>query len=178
MTSPGRRGRDTFRLVTLFLANAVREAWEEIGLGPFNIHFLGPLPSHRLLFYQRIIFPLVAFIKQDQVFRLNSEVDRIVEIPFSSFFDAGNYRRFTVQNDLEPSPDGKEPAGRELHFPCLVQEDTEGRQDVLWGATFQIILNFLEIVLGFRPPVRLADIAETIPPPAYLNGRNGRQKNR
>jgi 8-oxo-dGTP pyrophosphatase MutT (NUDIX family) len=37
------KDRTTSRAITLFLTNAVREAWEETGLKPWNILFLGPL---------------------------------------------------------------------------------------------------------------------------------------
>lgn len=73
------KGVDTFRLMTLFLTNAVREAWEEIRLSPFHIRFLGALPSYTLVFRRRTIFPLVVFINDEQIFHPNSEVERIVE---------------------------------------------------------------------------------------------------
>ncbi|MFA4917397.1 MAG: hypothetical protein WC560_12110 [Syntrophales bacterium] len=54
---------ETFRIMTLFLANASRESWEEIRLSPWNVHFLGPLPAYSLTIFKRTIFPLVGFVK-------------------------------------------------------------------------------------------------------------------
>ncbi|MBP1719241.1 MAG: hypothetical protein H6Q43_2679, partial [Deltaproteobacteria bacterium] len=36
-------------------------------------------------------------------------------------------------------------------FPCLIAEG-EGEEEVLWGATFHIILNFLRTVFSFPLP--------------------------
>ena len=33
------------QIMVLFLANALREAWEEIGLSPCRVRFLGPIPT-------------------------------------------------------------------------------------------------------------------------------------
>lgn len=43
-----KRGLPTQGAVMLFLATAVRESWEEIGLNPCNVRLLGPLPCYRL----------------------------------------------------------------------------------------------------------------------------------
>ena len=51
------RDKETASLIHLFLTTALREAWEEIGLNPFNIKFLGALPSYSLTLFARTIFP-------------------------------------------------------------------------------------------------------------------------
>ncbi len=55
------RGPLEYRLICLFLANALRETWEELGLNPMRIRFLGPLPTYSLILFRRTIFPLMAW---------------------------------------------------------------------------------------------------------------------
>jgi hypothetical protein len=40
-----------------------------------------------------------------------------------------------------------------MKFPALVIPDSNGKNDILWGATFNIITNFLKIIAGNTFPV-------------------------
>jgi 8-oxo-dGTP pyrophosphatase MutT (NUDIX family) len=142
------REKDTFRKMTLFLTNAVRETWEETNICPSKIAFLGPLPTYSLHLFRRTIFPLVGYVKQDWHFRSNSEVDRIVEIPLHSFFQEENYAVYRIELAGSLASEGNQPQD----FPCLIYRDDKGHEDILWGATFYIIINFLHIVLDFGLP--------------------------
>ncbi len=131
--------RETINLVRLFLSNAVREAWEEIGLNPFRVSFLGALPCYSLTLIARTIFPLVCLIPEPFEFRLSSEVEKILEIPVSTFFDGSRYAHLEIET----------PFGNQLYnnqFPCIRLIDTQGEQEILWGATFHIIMNFLRTI--------------------------------
>jgi 8-oxo-dGTP pyrophosphatase MutT (NUDIX family) len=132
----------------LFLAGAVREAWEEIRLSPLNVQFLGPLPCHSLILFRRTIFPLVGLVKNTPRYRPNHEVERIVEIPLRAFFQTENYARMQIQavDDIRRG----EQASWE--FPCFVQREGDNGQDILWGATFHIIIRFLEILFDYKLP--------------------------
>ncbi len=96
------KGAEEYDATALFLANALRESWEELRLNPCNVDFLGPLPFHDLIMFTRTIFPLVGLVKKDQTYRPNSEVDRVVEIPLSAFFDEGHYATYCVNNSDRP----------------------------------------------------------------------------
>jgi len=161
------RGRDTYRAITLFLTNAVRESWEELGLNPYNIGFLGPLPCYSLIMFRRTIFPLVGFTKRQWQFRPNREVDKVVEIPLTAFFRQENYGRLRI----EASPElGRGEGPRES--PCLIQRDADGKEDVLWGATFNIIMSFLKIVFDFQPPdFSAGPVVKRLLRPEYLTGK-------
>lgn len=161
------RDKETFNTITLFLTNAVRETWEETGLSPFNITFAGPLPSYTLHFFRRTIFPLVCHVKKEWPFRPNDEVDRIVEIPLSAFFNASSYGTFIIEMPDEYRTMREGP----LEFPCLLFPDRTGDEEILWGATFSIIMNFLQVVFGLRLPDLLSKrtIRKTLSP-AYLTG--------
>jgi len=142
------KGFSHYRQVTLFLANALRESWEEIRLSPFNVQFLGPLPCNPLLAFTRIIFPLVGFIKQDGPGRTNREVEKIVNIPLREFYNENNYCTYTIESEY---PLQNNVAARR-EFPCFTAFDEHGKEEILWGATFFIIVNFLNTVLGFELP--------------------------
>lgn len=132
---------ETVRLIRLFLTTALREAWEEIGLNPLNTRFLGALPSHPLTFLSRTIFPVVCCSRRHFSFKLNSEVEKVFEIPLSYFFQNENYAVLDVTMTFDaPS----EPF--RYQTPCLTVSDGDGNIDILWGATFNIIRNFLHVI--------------------------------
>ena len=142
-----KRGESEFKTITLFLANATRESWEEIGLNPFDLLFLGPLPCYSLTLFTKTIFPLVGLMNGETGICPNGEVDKIVEIPLISFFDENNYATCS----LDVSGDLHDMTDRQLDFPCLIHHDTDGTEEILWGATFGIIMTFLNIVFDFEP---------------------------
>jgi len=163
------KDRTTSRAITLFLTNAVREAWEETGLKPWNILFLGPLPSYSLLLFKRTIFPLVGFVKREWHFYPNSEVANIIEIPLRTFFDDRNYGLYRIQ----PSNDIGTGRKDSREFPCLIIHDNQGKEEILWGATFFIIMNFLNIVLDLEmPDVHEKRVITRILGPEYLTGHH------
>ncbi|OIP87186.1 MAG: hypothetical protein AUK24_09830 [Syntrophaceae bacterium CG2_30_49_12] len=147
LTYARKRDAETFRVMTLFLTNALRESWEEIKLSPWNVIFLGPLPTYSLTLYRRTIFPLVGFVKNPWPIRLNSEADRVVEIPLKSFFEEGNYGLYTVEVSDQSRSNCEESS-----YPCFIHKDDKGGEEILWGATFNIIVNFLQAVLDYKLP--------------------------
>jgi 8-oxo-dGTP pyrophosphatase MutT (NUDIX family) len=162
------RNNETFRMINLFLTNAVRESWEETGLSPWNILFLGPLPSYSLLLFRRTIFPLVGFVKRKWHFSPSSEVEGIVEIPLMSFFDESNYGLYNV----ETSKELKTHREHTREFPCLITHDNQGNEEILWGATFYIIMNFLKIILNLDiPDLHSKRVINRTLGPEYLTGK-------
>jgi len=159
-----RQQAPVFRLITLFLTNALREAWEEIHLRPDRVRFLGPLPTYSLTLFRRTIFPLAGFVENAGPPRPNREVEKVVEIPVASFFQDELYGSLHIA-----SPD---PAGRSLaEYPCLIFHDGTG-EEILWGATFHIITGFLRIVTGFSlPDWKRGRVVRRILHPDYLTGR-------
>ena len=134
-----------FRFITLFLTNALRESWEEIRLSPARVRFLGPLPTYSLTLFRRTIFPLAGFVENPGPPRPNREVEKIVEITLSAFYREDLFGCYLI--------DASDSTGnRSLQYPCLIQRDSDGTQEVLWGATFHIIISFLGIVMDYRLP--------------------------
>lgn len=142
------RDKETFQTLSLFLANALREAWEEISLNPFSVHFLGPLPAYPLQLFQRIIFPMVGLVQEVSRFRPNNEVESLVDIPVAAFFHQENYATLIREIDGGLGLRDTEPR----FMPCLIYHDQTGADHVLWGATFFVIISFLEIVFNFELP--------------------------
>jgi len=137
------------RFLSLLYAAGVREAWEEMGLNPFGLTFLGPLPTHCLPLFDRSIYPMVAWVSRQKRFRLSWEVERIVQFPLRALLNPFNYAtyRIYVPAHLEPRFGGE----RSRDFPCFIYE-VAGRAELLWGATFRIVTQFLEMVFGFQVP--------------------------
>jgi 8-oxo-dGTP pyrophosphatase MutT (NUDIX family) len=140
-----RQSPESSRLITLFLSNALREAWEEIRLNPTRVRFLGPLPAYNLTFYQRTIFPLVGFVESPCDVCMNREVEKVLEIPLSYF------EREDVYGIYRIIPSGR-VCGTLPQYPCLIYTDSNGEKEILWGATFNIICKFLEIATSWRIP--------------------------
>lgn len=138
------RQRSVFALLW---AAVLRECWEEIRLRPWNVEFLGALPVQQLQNFPTFIFPMVGSIKSAWRPRLNHEVERIVRIPVRSFLDPSNY---AVYSQRIPSHLRARLAMDRWELPCLVIEE-EGKEEILWGATFRIVYQFVQTVTDLRP---------------------------
>lgn len=160
------KDQQTVFLVSLFMMNALREAWEEIGLSPLNVGFLGALPSYSLTYFSRTIFPVVCLVKEPCEYQLNSEVEKVLEIPLGTFFQCSSYATVEVASNL-----GESDPRYNMKFPCLVIPDGNGNDDILWGATFNIIMNFLQIISGSQlPPISPSRTVKKMLSPHYASG--------
>lgn len=161
------RGKIAFDRIALFLANAVRESWEEIRLSPFNVRFLGPLPSYRLHLFTKTIFPMIGLVEKEWKFHLSREVDKMVEIPLKAFYNKESYGFFSIRSP-DDTAGGTED---EWKFPCLIHKNIKGEEEVLWGATFNIIMSFLDIAFDFTlPEIQPERIITKTLYPDYLTG--------
>ncbi|MDI9569870.1 MAG: hypothetical protein QM278_03895 [Pseudomonadota bacterium] len=159
--------RQERRVLSLFFANALRESWEELRLHPFRVSLLGALPTHSLNLFRRTIFPLVALTDTQWTPRPNHEVERFIEIPLESFFTPSSYGRYLIQASEQVTPADPGP----WEFPCLIHEQ-DGREEILWGATFYIIMNFMKMVFDHRlPDLNDKRIRRRMLHAEYLTGR-------
>jgi 8-oxo-dGTP pyrophosphatase MutT (NUDIX family) len=142
------RGKEAYELILYYLANALRESWEEIHLSPFNVEFLGPLPTYKLQSRRWIIFPLVGKVREKWGYQLSPEVEKIVPIPLPTFYNPQNYALYALEIPQEMVAKG---IANPWVFPCLIQEEG-GEEEILWGATFNIIRMFLKNVFPFPLP--------------------------
>jgi 8-oxo-dGTP pyrophosphatase MutT (NUDIX family) len=161
------RDEQTLGLIRLFLMNALREAWEEIGLSPLNVAYLGALPSYSLTYFARTIFPLVALVKEPYAFQLSGEVEKVLEIPLSYFFQSSSYALVEIESDQ-----GSADPRYSVKFPGLVIPDGNGQNDILWGATFHILTGFLKLVYPEAfPDISPARTVSRVLSPNYTTGK-------
>mgnify|MGYP001818653043 CR=1 FL=1 len=137
------------RFVVRLLATGLRESFEEIGLMPFAVDFLGPLPPQRLVMFKRVIFPMVGQITWQRRFRMNWEVERLVFIPFEKLLTPDHYACYRVTYDTHLKGSYGRPGG---DFPCFLHQVKGQKQEVLWGATYRIVVALLSAVFDFHPP--------------------------
>ena len=166
------KGVKTLDHISLFLTNALREAWEEIRVNPLNVQFLGALPSRELYVFSRIIFPVVGLVRRDWTFQPNREVERVIEIPLKALFDRNRYGTLTVE--IESTLPFRHEVEPVRNFPCFLYAPPGGREEVLWGATMSIVMNFLEIVFGFTLPEENSNrVVRKSLRPDYATGNHG-----
>ena len=166
------KGVKTLDHISLFLTNALREAWEEIRVNPLNVQFLGALPSRELYVFSRIIFPVVGLVRRDWTFQPNREVERVIEIPLKALFDRNRYGTLTVE--IESTLPFRHEVEPMRNFPCFLYTPPGGREEVLWGATMSIVMNFLEIVFGFTLPEKNSNrVVRKSLRPDYATGNHG-----
>jgi len=134
--------------LTLLLATALREGFEEMRLNPLGVQFLGTMPAQHLIMFRRAIYPLVGWVQNQKRFFPNWEVEKIVRIPLASFFEAGNYAccRISFQDENPGSP---EIPYRDM--PCFIHRQNNAAE-LLWGATYRLTEQFLSTVFEFIPP--------------------------
>ena len=134
--------------LSLLLATALREAMEEMRLNPLGVRFQGVLPPVRLVMFKRIIYPLVGWVNRQRRFFPNWEVARIIRIPICDLLSPAGY----VGLRLEMAHPDKRGPDREIrHFPAF-RCQSAGGNEILWGATYRIMMSFLHRVFGFLPP--------------------------
>ena len=110
---------------------ALREADEEIGLQPSDVHVLGKLNDIVTITQYRVT-PVVGIFPFPYVFKVsNIEVGRVFTMPLQWLADRRNRWEFTRS---------------ETGISLIAYHPFDG--EILWGATARMVVNFLE-VLGF-----------------------------
>ena len=157
------------RLLSLMLATALREGWEEMRLNPFGTRFLGALPYQRLVMFRIVIHPMVGWVTRQRRFVPSWEVEKIVRIPLRWLLDPEGYAvyRFHVPPHLEHRIN----RGTQ-DFPCFLWRCRD-EVERLWGATYKIVALFMELVFGFKPPdPSTLPLVEGEMNEEYINGRS------
>jgi hypothetical protein len=159
--------REQANRLSLLLATSLRESVEEMRLNPFGVTFLGPMPSEDLLMFRRILYPMAAWINRQKRFLPNWEVEKIVFVPLRELLNPDSYACYRLHFKGAGEKGGE---GYVQDFPCF-RHQNEREREVLWGATFRIVMSFLETVFGFRPPsVDSLPVLYNTLDERYLNG--------
>lgn len=140
--------RNDWPKLTLLLAAALREGFEEMRLNPFGVRFLGPMPAQQLVMFKRAIYPLAGWVNRQRHFFPNWEVDKIIRIPVAALFDDSNYARYRISFKAGMSGMPDMPY---RDMPCFVHRQKD-QDELLWGATYRITEQFLKMIFEYRPP--------------------------
>lgn len=114
------------------VAAALREAWEEVGLGPQFVTPLGFLDGYlaRSGFW---ITPVVATVAPDYTLTINAaEVQEAFEVPLAFLMAPSNHQRHSAMRN-----------GVMRHFYAMPFEDR-----FIWGATAGMLRNLYERIYG------------------------------
>jgi 8-oxo-dGTP pyrophosphatase MutT (NUDIX family) len=116
------------------LETALRETEEEIGIKPADVKILGQACSITTVTDYEIT-PYVGILPWPYPLQLSKiEVEKILLIPIVWLMDKKNYQ---VKK-------WKSPARPDKGIPVIFYNDFEG--EMLWGATAQIVVDFLELI--------------------------------
>lgn len=121
-----------------FQETALRETWEEIGLGEEFIDVLGPVDDTLTLVSNFLIHPYVGLLLPGYACRVNpGEVKELLEVPLSVFDPrCARMKDYTFEHE-----------GKSFQAPGYEYEG-----NVIWGATARIMENFMYI-LGDKIPL-------------------------
>jgi hypothetical protein len=159
------RKKEASRLA-LLLAAGLRESLEEMRLNPLGTEFIGPLPANPLQSFEKVIYPLVVWIRNQKRFFPNWEVEKVVSIPIHDFLNPGKYVRYRMHFESYAGPH----YNAVQDFPGFLHVEGNDRE-VLWGATYRIVMTFLEIIYAFfQPDLFELPIIEGYRDETYFNG--------
>jgi 8-oxo-dGTP pyrophosphatase MutT (NUDIX family) len=114
-----------------FLATALREAEEEIGLPPAAVEPLGALDDTETVATRYVITPWVGLVRAAPAWRPDGEeIEKVVEVPLAALLDDGNFR-----------VEQRERLGvvRDVYV-------WEWGGETIWGATARILKDYLDLV--------------------------------
>lgn len=112
---------------TSYIATALRESYEEIGLQSKNVEVIGQLHPYQTV-SGYIITPIVAFLKVEQTYTIDeNEVSEILHVPLEHFLQQNNHFELTtLQNNVN----------HQVHFMPYLKHN-------IWGATAAIIKDLI-----------------------------------
>ncbi len=112
---------------------ALREAWEETGLNPFDVKLLGDLPTERSK-NGLYVKPIVGLIPPDvKLVAQPSEIDRIFYAPLSRLMEA------------QPTPYEVRLKYQSIYFPSLRVEN-----EIIWGLTARMLITLFHYGLNYQ----------------------------
>lgn len=112
---------------------ALREAWEETALNPFDVKLLGDLPMERAR-SGITVKPVVGLIPPDvQLIAQPSEIDRIFYAPLRTLIEA------------KPIPYEVRLVHQSVYLPSLRVEN-----EVIWGLTARILISLFQYGLNYQ----------------------------
>lgn len=110
---------------------ALRETFEEVGINVEDIEVIRELTEVYIPPSNFLVTPFIGIIYNKPVFKVNSEVAKIIEVPFSKLIDETSIGSIKITNSYM----------KETSVPCFKIDDS-----IIWGATAMILSEIREVL--------------------------------
>jgi len=115
---------------------ALRETFEEVGIFQEKIDILREITEVYIPPSNFSVTPFIGILNDIPVFKLNSEVAKIIEIPFPDLIDDTMLGSISITNSYM----------KETSVPCFNFDGS-----VIWGATAMILSEIKELLKNIKP---------------------------
>jgi len=115
---------------------ALRETFEEVGIFQEKIDILREITEVYIPPSNFSVTPFIGILNDIPVFKLNSEVAKIIEIPFPDLLDDTMLGSISITNSYM----------KETSVPCFNFDGS-----VIWGATAMILSEIKELLKNIKP---------------------------
>ena len=122
------------------IATAKRESFEEVGLEPESLTFLGCLPQY-ITGTQFVVTPVVVWVKQEVQLQANpSEVADVFEVPLAFLMNPAHHQLHEYE--------WQGLRRRWYSMPYDEPQDQVIKQRFIWGATAGMLRNFYHFLIA------------------------------
>ena len=115
---------------------ALRETFEEVGVLKKEINVIREITEVYIPPSNFSVTPFVGILNYKPVFKVNSEVAKIIEIPFSDLLDDTNLASISITNSYM----------KETSVPCFNFDGS-----IIWGATAMMLSEIKELLKNMKP---------------------------
>ena len=110
---------------------ALRETFEEVGIIDEDIEVIREFTEVYIPPSNFLVTPFIGIIYNKPVFKVNSEVAKIIEVPFSKLIDETSIGSIKITNSYM----------KETSVPCFKIDDS-----IIWGATAMVLSEIREVI--------------------------------
>ena len=110
---------------------ALRETYEEVGIIDEDIEVIREFTEVYIPPSNFLVTPFIGIIYNKPVLKVNSEVAKIIEVPFSKLIDETSIGSIKITNSYM----------KETSVPCFKIDDS-----IIWGATAMILSEIREVL--------------------------------
>ena len=115
---------------------ALRETFEEVGILKKEIQVIREITEVYIPPSNFSVTPFIGILNYKPVLKLNSEVAKIIEVPFSDLLDDNNIASISITNSYM----------KETSVPCFNFDGS-----IIWGATAMMLSEIKELLKNMKP---------------------------
>ena len=115
---------------------ALRETFEEVGVLKKEINVIREITEVYIPPSNFSVTPFIGILNYKPVLKLNSEVAKIIEVPFSDLLDDNNIASISITNSYM----------KDTTVPCF---NIDG--SIIWGATAMMLSEIKELLKNMKP---------------------------